>query len=86
LVCLLGYWVRWFFASKAERSKARPTWGGFASIQVGLTECVLSDIAENAVSFPINLLDTLTRMTAGISQPLETPGEFRIQPSEYRNR
>jgi hypothetical protein len=27
------------------------TWGGFASVQVGLTECVLSDIAEDAVSF-----------------------------------
>jgi hypothetical protein len=29
-----------------------PTWGGFASIQVDLTECLLSDIAENAASFP----------------------------------
>jgi hypothetical protein len=29
-----------------------PTWGGFAPIQVGLTECALSDIAENAASFP----------------------------------
>ncbi len=27
----------------------RPTWSGFAPIQVGLTECPLSDIAENAV-------------------------------------
>ena len=26
--------------------------GGCAPIQVNLTECVLSDIAENAVSFP----------------------------------
>ena len=32
--------------------KEAPTRGGFAPIQVGLTECVLSDIAENAVSFP----------------------------------
>jgi hypothetical protein len=29
-----------------------PTWGGFNPIQVNLTECLLSDIAENAVSFP----------------------------------
>ena len=32
-----------------------PTWGGFAPIQVGLTECVLSDVAENAASFPYQL-------------------------------
>jgi hypothetical protein len=32
-----------------------PTWGSFAPIQVGLTECLLSDIAENAVSFSYRL-------------------------------
>jgi hypothetical protein len=28
-----------------------PTWGGFNPIQVNLTECLLSDIGKNAVSF-----------------------------------
>jgi hypothetical protein len=32
-----------------------PTWGSFASIQVNLTECLLSDLAESAASFSYRL-------------------------------
>jgi hypothetical protein len=35
------------------------TWGGFSPIQVNLTECLLSDIAENAVSFSYQLINRM---------------------------
>ena len=40
-------------AEKAVRDIRRKTltWGGFVPIRVNLTECLLSDTAENAVSF-----------------------------------
>jgi hypothetical protein len=38
-------------AFPSARWNGSPIWSGFNPIQVNLTECHLSDIAENAVSF-----------------------------------
>ena len=61
-----------------------PTWGGFAPIQVGLTECVLSDIAENAVSYSYRLSTILQDLAPEFAdhgkliQPERSVGSGRV--------
>ena len=45
-----------FIARLLEGEKMALTWGSFAPIQVNLTECLLSDIAEDAVYFSDQLI------------------------------
>ena len=45
-----------------------PTWGSFAPIQANLTECLLSDIVENAVSFPYQLEEPEPYIVAGVKR------------------
>jgi hypothetical protein len=53
LAVIYGYIALEQYANvrRDPRSAMRPTWGGFNPIQVSLTECLLSDIAENAACF-----------------------------------
>jgi hypothetical protein len=54
LVIVVGFIV--IEALALVSSSTVPTWGSFAAIRANLTECHLSDVAENAVSFAYRLI------------------------------
>ena len=66
-------WVQEAKLTDSDGVDDRFTWGSFAPIQVNLTECLLSGLAETQLIFPVNVFGDLRLYRSPTSSAVFSP-------------